>query len=419
MSRIRFFRAEAQQERCESVVGGVIMIHPLSLSVLTTTMASIALAVMLLFVFGRYTRRITVEGVVVPDVGLVKVYGQQPGVVLHKNVSEGQHVMGGAVLYTISTDLQSAVEGQTHAALIERAHQRKESLQQEMKKIRELQQAERETVMAKLVSLRTERARIEDQLATQSERLKIAADDVTRYERLHGQDYISTDQLHQRKTDLLEQKSKSLGLQRERGRLLQSLKETANELEGLDLKQQNLLAQIERSVIDIEETMIESQARREVAIPAPRSGIVTAVIAEAGQAVGLGRPLASIVPDGAVWQVHLFVPSAAIGFVHIGDHVRVRYRAYPFQKFGHYGARVASIARTALSANELWTSAPPAADGKAFYRVTATLDQQTVVAYGKPQSLQAGMALEADILQESRRLYEWVFQPLYGVADKF
>ncbi|KVE71806.1 hypothetical protein WI97_02770 [Burkholderia vietnamiensis] len=75
---------------------------------LTAIAACMALAVALLFVFGTYTRRTTVEGVIVPDTGLVKVYTQQAGVVLRKAVTEGQHVTRGMVLYTVSTDLQSA-----------------------------------------------------------------------------------------------------------------------------------------------------------------------------------------------------------------------------------------------------------------------------------------------------------------------
>ncbi|MET5012441.1 secretion protein HlyD, partial [Burkholderia pseudomallei] len=30
----------------------------------------------------------------------------------------------------------------------------------------------------------------------------------------------------------------------------------------------------------------------------------------------------------------------------------------------------------------------------------------------------AGMALQADVLQERRRLYEWVLEPLYSLTGK-
>ena len=57
--------------------------------------------------------------------------------------------------------------------------------------------------------------------------------------------------------------------------------------------------------------------------------------------------------------------------------------------------------------------------GEQLYRLRVQLNEQSVMAYGKPQPLQSGMLLDADILQESRRLYEWVLEPLYSLTGKF
>ncbi|KVT20177.1 MFP transporter [Burkholderia sp. MSMB1078WGS] len=413
------FRPEARAAQRTSMLGEIVLVRPVSFTFLAVAAVCMALGVMLLFAFGSYTRRTTVDGVIVPDAGLVKVYAQQPGIVLRKAVLEGQHVTRGMVLYTVSTDLQSAFGGRTQAALIDQARRRKSSLLQEIDKTRLLQQDERDTLRAKLASLRAELSRIDDQLAEQRSRTSIAADGVARYRRLLTQDYISTDQFQQREADLLDQRSKLLGLQRDRANVSQALDETANELNGLPLKQQNRLSQIDRSVIDVEQALIESEAKREIVVTAPETGVATAVIAEPGQMIDAAHPVASIVPDGAHWQANLFVPSAAVGFVHVGDAVLVRYQAYPYQKFGQYRARVTSIARTALSTAELSTSGAPAAGEGSFYRITAALASEHVTAYGKPQPLQAGMALKADILQERRRLYEWVLEPLYSLTGKF
>lgn len=379
-----------------------------------------ALALAALFAFGTYTRRTTVEGVVTPNTGLVKVYVQQAGIVLAKRVVEGQRVARGAVLYTVSNDLQSAAEGRTQAALIEQARQRKQSLLQEIDKTRVLQQTERETLQAKIASQRGALTGIDEQIESQRVRTSLAADGAARYDRLLAQDYISKDQAQQRQADLLDQQSKLTGLRRDRAGTAQALREAVDELAGLGLQQQNRLSQIDRSVIDVDQSLIESEARRELVVTAPEAGVVTAVIAEPGQIADGTRPVASIVPDGSVWQAYLFVPSAAVGFVHVGDPVLIRYQAYPYQKFGQYRGTVASIARTALSAAELGAGGmPPAVLGDGtFYRVTVRLAAQDVTAYGKPVPLQAGMALQADILQERRRLYEWVLEPLYSLTGK-
>jgi membrane fusion protein len=154
-------------------------------------------------------------------------------------------------------------------------------------------------------------------------------------------------------------------------------------------------------------------------VTAPESGIVTAVLADFGHAVDPGKPLLSLVPKDAMLQANLYAPSKAIGFVKPGDSVLLRYQAYPYQKFGHGKGIVASVSRTALPANDIanlgtgnQTRVEP------LYLITVNLESQSVSAYDKLQPLQAGMLLEADVRQESRRLYEWVLEPLYSVTGK-
>ncbi|WP_063553354.1 HlyD family secretion protein [Burkholderia territorii] len=418
MERSTLFRLQAQEAQRVSTFGDVVLIRPVSLAVLTTVGACMALVVLLIFVFGSYARRITVEGVLTPDTGLVKIYALRSGIVLEKRITEGQPVQRGQLLYTISTDLQSATEGHTQAAIIDYARQRKASLQSEIDKTRQLQRDDRNTLEAKVASLRKELAGIDDQIVAQRTRTSLAADASERYASLFAKDYISKDQAQQREADLLDHTAKLNILQRDRESTAQTLIEATNALNGLPLKQQNDLSQLGRSVMEVDQYLVENEAKRELVIAAPQAGTATAVIAEPGQMVDTSHPLASMVPANARWQAHLFVPSAAVGFVHIGDPVLVRYQAYPYQKFGQHAARVVSIARTALSAAELATSGGGVNRDGTFYRVTVALGAQTVNVYGKPQPLQAGMALQADILQERRRLYEWVFEPLYSLTGK-
>jgi membrane fusion protein len=58
------------------------------------------------------------------------------------------------------------------------------------------------------------------------------------------------------------------------------------------------------------------------------------------------------------------------------------------------------------------------ADSEPLYRITVQLSAQTVTAYGMSRALQAGMLVDADVLQEKRHLYEWVLEPLYSLTGK-
>jgi membrane fusion protein len=56
--------------------------------------------------------------------------------------------------------------------------------------------------------------------------------------------------------------------------------------------------------------------------------------------------------------------------------------------------------------------------GDLFYAATVKLSKQTVLAYGKEEQLQSGMALEASIALDRRTLFEWVFEPLYSISGR-
>ena len=55
---------------------------------------------------------------------------------------------------------------------------------------------------------------------------------------------------------------------------------------------------------------------------------------------------------------------------------------------------------------------------EALYQLTVELASQQVLAYGEPTPLRAGMTLDAAVVQERRRVIEWVFEPLIGAAQR-
>lgn len=419
MHETPLFRSAALEAKCTPRYGEILLVRPVTLSFIAAVAAAIAVSLGLLFTYGTYTRRMTVDGVVVPDTGVVKILARQSGVISKRSVHEGQHVSKGMPLFDISTDLQT-VNGNTAVALIGQAQDRRRSLEDEVKKRKELQQRERETLLSKIQSLRASLRELDSEITSQREHVSIAEEGLGRYQSLFAADYISKDQLQQAASTSLDQHARLLSLDRERQALVQSIATLKSELLGLDAKHANELAEMHRRILDVDQMLLEGEVRRQSVLVAPSSGIVGAVIAEEGQSVDVNRPVASIIPDGAQWQVHLFVPSIAAGFLHVGDSVRIRYHAYPYQKFGQYHATVAIIASTTSPPAELASTGMPGASdnrsGVEYYRVVATVDQQDVQAYGKRVPLRAGMSLQADIQQEHRRLYEWALEPLLSLT---
>jgi membrane fusion protein len=418
MSTRQLYRTEALNARQVKSLGEIVLIRPVSFSFLCALAGGLAVAVLIFLFFGSYTKRTTISGQLVPDLGLVKVYVPQYGIVVKKNVVEGQIVKRGDVLYVLSSERYSDTQGSVQATISRQVNARRTSLQEALDKTRRLNEEERSALLNRIAGLESELGKIDSQIEGQAGRVKLAEDAVVRMRDLAALHFISKEQLQQRQADLLDQRARLQSLERDRISVGRDLTGQKNDLAAMPLRHQNVLAQIERDITSLGQELTESEAKRRLEITAPESGIATAVTAEAGQTVDGGKPLVSIVPAGAKMQAYLYAPSRAIGFVKPGEKVQMRYQAYPYQKFGQAQGTVAFVAKVALSGNELAGLAQQANGGEPLYRITVDLSAQTVKAYGVQQALQAGMLLDADILQEKRRLYEWVLEPLYTLSGK-
>ena len=175
------------------------------------------------------------------------------------------------------------------------------------------------------------------------------------------------------------------------------------------------LDQIRRQVSELQQGSVQEEAKRENVIRAPVAGVFTNVAATRGEAVADEAPLAMVVPKGSGLHAQLLVPTRAIGFVQPGQEVVLRYDAFPFQRFGQYRGTVERVSRTVWSPGEkvgqLVVKEP-------VYRVDVRLDAQHVVAGEQKLPLRSGMMVNADILQEKRKVWEWVFEPVLSLQQR-
>ena len=415
------FRRAALDAQKPKSCGEILLVRPLSYRLLSLAALVCTLAIVALFTWGSYTKRSSVTGQLVPSAGLLRIYPPQTGIVGKKLVAEGQSVKAGDTLYLISSERQSSTLGSVFASVSEQLGARQESLTRELERTRQLQREEQEGLTRQVAALRSELEKIDSLLEGQRARVALAEETSGRYQSLLEQDYISREQRQQKREELLDQQTRLKSVEREQIALRRELGTRQESLDALRFKHENQLAQIERVISSTSQELSESEGRRMLAITAPIDGTATAVVAEVGQAVDGRRPLLSIVPAGSRLEAQLYAPSRAVGFVRPGAQVLMRYQAYPYQKFGHARGTVVSVARTALPGSEISSLLAPGVEAQGsepLYLISVALEQQSINAYGVAQPLQAGMLLEADVLQESRKLYEWVLEPLFSLSGK-
>jgi membrane fusion protein len=417
------FRPEVLAERQTQWLGTVLLAPQLWYRLFTVFALLATAAILGLLFFTDYARKAHVNGWLVPQQGLVRVFAFQAGVVRRLHVHEGLQVRKAAPLLVISTELESSALGATQAKIAQRLAVRRDSLVAERKLQYKLFTQQMEALSDRLDALLSEQRQLQREIELQRDRVKLAEASVARHRQLRARGFISIQQLQQVEGDGLDQAAKLRSLERTRAETQRAHRTLESEIEDLPLKSSLQIAEIDRNIAALEQELAQAEAQREIVISAPQDGTVTAIQVEPGGHASVAAPLLSIVPTDSKLEAQLFGPSQAIGFVQPGQHVLLRYQAYPYQKLGHYEGTVAHVSRSGESPGEL----PAQLAGltslyvptEPLYRITVGLSRQTIIAYGKPMALQPGMRLEADVVLERRRLFEWMLDPLYTLTGKW
>ena len=373
-------------------------------------MASLVVVFLLL---GHYTRRSRVTGQLVPTQGLITVTSPTTGTLPQISVKEGERIAAGQTLAVVAVPLATTDAGNTFQALEQKIQGKREGVVRSSAAQDALLQAQSRGLVQQSEALRAEIAQIDREVSTRAAQVALAQQTLERLRQLRASQYVSDVQLQQQESTLLEQRSEMQALQRQglaSQRQLEQLVQAAREIPA---QRATTAAGAQRDLAALDQESIETQSRGGSTINSPVQGVVATQFVKPGQAVQAGQPLMAILPGDGRLQAELLVPSRAIGFIAPGDRVLLRYQAFPYQKFGHHTGRVTQVSRSALGAAELGTQAQ-----EPFYRVVVSLDAQSVLAYGKQESLKPGMLLDADILGEQRSLIEWVFEPLYSLKGK-
>ena len=408
------FRPEAVDAQRLRWLGGVQLVRPPSLAWVTAGVVCVALALVAFLSLGQYTRKATANGVVVPDRGLIRLVPAAAGTVVERRVAEGQVVQAGEVLFVLALErplLSPVAQAEVRRSLDER----RRSLADAALAQQALAAARRTALDRRMAALEGELSQIDLEAGLQQQRLRMAEETLARYQSLQAQQFTSAAQTQAKQEELLGLRAAAQGLARQRAALQGEKAELEGERRALPLLAEATLGGLERDLAQANRDAAEQNAEQRLVVRAPQPGTVSTVLAEPGQSVSPASALATLVPQGSQLQAQLFAPSSAIGFVQPGQPVRLRFEAFPYQKFGQQPARVLQVSRTPLAASELAALALPASAGpgsEPLFRITVALEGEPVAV------LSAGMRLQADVMLEKRRLIEWLFEPLLGLKGR-
>jgi membrane fusion protein len=408
------FRPEAIEAQRQQWLGGVKLVRPLALSWVTAGVLCTALAVGGFLSLAHYTRKATVSGVLAPDRGLIRLVPSASGTVLERRVVEGQSVAAGDVIFVLAI-ARPLWAGEAQTQVRQSLDERRRSLGEAAQAQQALASARMAALDQRLQALQTETTQIDAEAALQAQRLTLAEQALARLQALQADQFISAAQTQAKAEEVLGLRAAMQGLARQKAALSRDRAELEGERRALPLLASATVGGLERDLSQANRDAAEQDAEQRLVVRAPQAGTVSNVLAEPGQSVAPSSALATLMPEGATLQAQLYAPSSAVGFVQPGQEVRLRFEAFPYQKFGLQPGHVTRVSRSPLAANELAALALPAvaAAAEPMFRITVALDAPTA-----PLPLAAGMRLQADVLLERRRLVEWLFEPLLGLGSR-
>ena len=149
---------------------------------------------------------------------------------------------------------------------------------------------------------------------------------------------------------------------------------------------------------------------------APTDGIVKDLATTTrGAVVAAGALLMNIVPGDDPLQAEVLLRNEDMGFVAVGQKVKVKVAAYQFQKYGMLDGKVAFIsADSADPKQQQQQGQPPSLTYRAIVRLDATALKS--VPTGEMLALSPGMLITAEIHQGERTVLEYLLSPVRKVG---
>lgn len=410
------FRREVADAKQKDEIGVVHLAIPTSRWVFSLLIASVALSLVILAFVGKYTRRIQVTGTLVPAAGVISLPAKTQGEVARIMVRQGDHVTRGQPLIEFDNSLVSTVLGSTHDITIQQLHLQQKGYEHNLEVEKNLSTGREHSLRQKIGVLHDQLRQIEDQLKIQTEDVNNQEQNYKITSELIELKYISRTEMDRYQAALLSSRQQMKQLLRQRLEILQQIREAEQQMTEIPLNLFISQTETKNRLADLEKSLVQIESERSWILNSPSSGLVSTVLVKSGQVVSPGKPMVSLLPEGGKLEAQIFVPSEAIGFITAGQRVIIRYRAFPYQKYGQYYGKVKDVSSNALTAEEIESLGQKSS--AAAYRVQVVLDDQHIQKGGVNALLRPGMELEADIVQDRRSLIEYVFEPIIGFGRK-
>lgn len=404
------FREEVIEGRKAKFRGRASIAIPLSWRIVTTFAVISLVAVLLFLAFTPFTRSVTVEGSLARSAGVAEIVVPRLGTVSDVRVVEGERVEKGAVLVTLETDRYGQGMEGFGAVATEAIAQQANLTAAQAAAASNKSGLDVRAAYARAAAIAEEITLIEKQMTAQRGLIETAEQDLERIRGIAKNGFISRRDVQIREETLV---ARQLALSQSQqllvGRRLAKA-EALTEANSIQVSAQSEQARLAVARMDFERARAEAEGDRSYTLRSPIAGRVTAIVANVGTSMPAGDVLMSVEPYSSKLIANLRIPSEAVGFVREGQSARLAIDAFPYQRFGHINGKIVSVANAPTIAS--------GAVGKPYFLAKIALDENSIRAFGRRESLKSGMLAEAKVEIARQSLFAWLFEPLFAARSR-
>lgn len=409
------FREEALDYRNRPVVGNVIVRREPSSWLVLAVVIFLFCALSILVSEAHLNRKVTAQGILAPVSGAASIQAGRAGTIEKIFVREGQFIEANQPIAYIRYEqfLQSGemVSSRSKEDLFASKASLEHQLSLSNSKISSMSIQTRQTIEG----LRNRLNGLIEIRDAQRRRVDLTSSDLEAVRGLSARGFVSATDMRRQEAEEVAQRQAALEIEQRIVEVRTQISQQSQSLEQAIIDANSLRDDIARQRTDIRSRLGDIDRERGELLVSPEAGIVSSLQADKGSLVSIDRPVAMVMPRGAIMEARLYVPSEAIGFVEKGQPVTLLFAAFPYQHYGVGHGIVTSVSSFALPPDRV---AGPLRLEEATYKVSVRLIDGELKAYGKSLRLMPGMSLTAEIVQDRRSIIRWLFDPILAVRGR-
>ena len=405
------FRHEVIEAKRDRLEGNVVAAVPPSSRLYTALIAAVMVIMVAILIFGSYATTVRVRGIVAYDTGIARVYPAAAAEIRQFHVRNGDVVRAGQPLVTLS--LAQGVDGV--GSQLEQLTNQDTELARQLDLATQAGAAETAALDQQRAGLAASISSLERQRTLASDQVNLAQSAVRRATGLARQGAGSQRQVEDARSTLLARRAdvESLG-----ERLIAQRAALRNaEAQGA---QRQIEASRTRSVLLAQRASLAEQRAGlmrtdRLQLTAPIAGEVSDIGIEVGQHARTDQSLVTIVPQNSKLEIWLYAPSRAVGMTQAGQRVRVLFDAFPYQQYGAGRGTVTEVSRVPTEPTNL---DPGLGIQEPVFRIRVRIDELPPRLPQERRNLRPGMTLGANLVLETRSLWQVLFGPIMGSVSQ-